>query len=140
MAQMSDVTGRGYSSLVIAAHFANGAVGSIVGSYDSSYAYPQTHRVELNGVGGRVVIEDTVQRYAYSAAGSEVSQVWQAGYFNDEARQFYRLFDRHVDDVLAALRAGSEPPIHARAGLRALQLAHWSIESFDTGRRVETPS
>jgi predicted dehydrogenase len=140
MAQMADVTGRGYSSLVIALHFANGAVGSIVGSYDSSYAYPQTHRVELGGTVGRIVIDDTVKRYTYSRAGSEVSEVWEAGYFNDEGRQFYRLFDRHVDDVLAALRAGSDPPIHARAGLRALQLAHWSIESFETGRRVATSS
>ena len=39
-AQMTDKTGRGYSTLVAALHFANGAVGSLVGSYDSSYAYP----------------------------------------------------------------------------------------------------
>ena len=39
-AQMTDRTGRGYSTLVAALHFANGAVGSLVGSYDSSYAYP----------------------------------------------------------------------------------------------------
>ncbi|MEO6711887.1 MAG: Gfo/Idh/MocA family oxidoreductase [Mycobacteriales bacterium] len=140
MAEMTDKTGRGQSSMVISLRFANGAVGSLVGSYDSSYAYPETHRVELNGTGGRIVIDDTVKRYTFSRAGSEVAQVWEAGYFNDEGRQFYRMFDRHLDDVLPALRSGAEPPIHARAGLRALQLAHWSIESFDTGTRVDTSS
>lgn len=138
MAEMTDKTGRGYSSLVISLRFANGAVGSLVGSYDSSYAYPETHRVELNGSSGRIVIDDTVKRYLFSPAGSETTQVWEAGYFNDEGRQFSALFDRHLDDVVPALRAAGEPPIHARAGQRALQLAHWSIASFETGTRIET--
>ncbi|MEP7054757.1 MAG: Gfo/Idh/MocA family oxidoreductase [Actinomycetota bacterium] len=140
MAEMSDKSGRGFSSLVISLRFASGAVGSLVGSYDSSYAYPETHRVELNGTRGRIVIDDTVKRYTFSPAGSETAQVWEAGYFNDEARQFYRLFDRHLDALVPALRSGAQPPIHARAGQRALQLAHWSIESFETGTRVVTRS
>jgi hypothetical protein len=48
-AQMTDLSGRGFSTLVVALHFANGAVGSLVGSYDSSYAYPATHHLEVNG-------------------------------------------------------------------------------------------
>jgi hypothetical protein len=86
-AQMTDKTGRGYSTLVAALHFANGAVGSLVGSYDSSYAYPATHQLELNGTSGRVLIQDTVGRYSFTRAGSEVSSIWQAGYFNDTDRQ-----------------------------------------------------
>ncbi|HEX4342557.1 MAG TPA: Gfo/Idh/MocA family oxidoreductase, partial [Verrucomicrobiae bacterium] len=44
-AQMTDKTKKGfYRTLVLALHFKNGAVGSLVGSYDSSYAYPDTHR------------------------------------------------------------------------------------------------
>lgn len=140
MAEMTDKTDRGFSSLVISLRFANGAVGSLVGSYDSSYAYPETHRVELNGTVGRIVIDDTVKRYSFSRAGSETTEVWEAGYFNDEGRQFYQLFDRHLDEVVPALRAAGEPPIHARAGQRALQLAHWSIQSFETGTRVDTSS
>lgn len=138
MAEMTDMTGGGYSSMVISLRFASGAVGSLVGSYDSSYAYQETHRVELNGTKGRIVIDDTVKRYSFSPLEDETTQVWEAGYFNDEGRQFYRMFDRHLDDVIPALRAGAQPPIHARAGQRALQLAHWCIESFETGSRVET--
>ena len=137
MAEMTDLTGKGFSTLSVALKFENAAVGNLLGSYDSSYAYPGTHRVEVNGTAGRVVIEDTVRRYRFHPAGSEVGEVWEAGYFNDRERSFERTFDAHVEAVLAAFRAGEQPPVHARAGRRALALAHACIESFESGRRVE---
>jgi myo-inositol 2-dehydrogenase / D-chiro-inositol 1-dehydrogenase len=133
---MTDKTGGGYRTLVLALHFANGAVGSLVGSYDTSYAYPDTHLVEVNGSKGRVQIEDTVRRYSFQQAGNETGEVWQAGYFNDLDREFHRSFDRHMDALFAAFREGKEPPIHAQAGRRALLLAQAAIQSFETGRRV----
>jgi myo-inositol 2-dehydrogenase / D-chiro-inositol 1-dehydrogenase len=137
MAQMTDRTSRGtYRTLALALHFRSGAVGSLVGSYDSSYAYPDTHRVEVNGTKGRILIDDTVRRYTFSAAGSESAEVWQAGYFNDVDRSFYTTFDRHMDAVLEALRAGKPPPVHASAGRRALQLALAAVESFRSGTLV----
>ena len=138
MAQMTDVTGRGFSTLSVALQFDNGAVGSLLGSYDSSYAYPDTHRVELNGLDGRVVIEDTVRRYTFSPSGNETSNVWQAGYFNDRERGFHATFDRYLDEMLPAFVAGREPPVHAEAGRRALRLCRGIIESFETGSRVAT--
>ncbi|HEY4417656.1 MAG TPA: Gfo/Idh/MocA family oxidoreductase [Verrucomicrobiae bacterium] len=141
MAQMTDKTHKGtYRTLVLALHFANGAVGSLVGSYDSSYAYPDTHRVEINGTKGRILIEDTVRRYTFNAAGSETAEVWQSGYFNDRDRDFYLTFDRHMDAVLAAFKAGKQPPVHARAGHRALQLAYAAIKSYSSGKRVPVPA
>ena len=139
MAQMTDKTGGGYRTLVLALEFASGAVGSLVGSYDSSYAYPDTHRLEVNGTAGRILIEDTVRRYQFQRAGDETAEVWQAGYFNDRDREFHRTFDAHLDAVIAAFQKGEEPPVHARAGRRALALAYAAIESFETGRRVLTP-
>lgn len=138
-AEFTELPGRGHSSLAIALRFEIGAVGSLVGSYDSSYAYPDTHRVEVNGTTGRIVISDTVRRFEFQAASSEVAEVWQAGYFNDLDRAFHRTLDRHVDDVLRALRAGEPPPIPASAGRRALALARASIRSFETGTRILTP-
>jgi len=138
MAQMTDKTGRGYSTLSLALRLVDGAVGSLVGSYDSSYAYGQTHSLEINGTEGRVLVEDTVARYTFQAAGDETAQVWQAGYFNDRDREFHRTFDRHIDELLDAFRRGEEPPVHARTGHRALELAYGAIESFETGRRVAT--
>lgn len=139
MAQMTDLTGGGYRTLVLALGFANGAVGSLVGSYDSSYAYRDTHLLEVNGTAGRVLIEDTVRRYTYQASGSETAEVWQAGYFNDRDRGFHRTFDRHFEAVLRAFQRGEPPPVPATAGRRALALAMAAIESFETGRRVTVP-
>jgi len=139
-AEFTDMTGRDFSTIALALKFASGAVGTLLGSYDSSYAYPGAHHLEVNGTRGRVVVEDTVRRFTFSGAGDETARVWQAGYFNDAERVFGRTFDRHVDAILAALRAGEPPPVHARAGRRALLLAHCSIESFDTGRRVDVPA
>ncbi len=140
MAQMvDDLTGHGYSTMVIALSFASGAVGSLLGSYDTSYAYGNTHYLEVNGTKGRVVVEDTVKRFVLNRAGDEESTVWEAGYFNDADRDFHQMFDRHLDHLLEAFRQGDEPPIHAREGRRALQLAHASIESFEAGKRVATP-
>lgn len=139
MAQMTDVTGKGFGTMSIALHFQNGAVGNLLGTYDSSYAYSSTQSMEINGTDGRILIEDTVQRFSFQRAGSETREEWQAGYFNDRDRAFVRIFDLHLDAVLQALRQGEEPPIHARAGRRALFLALAAIESFESGRRVQTP-
>jgi predicted dehydrogenase len=136
MAQMTEKTGHGYSTHALALRFADGAVGSLVGSYDSSYAYGQAHALEINGTEGCVLVEDTVRRYTFQAAGDETARVWQAGYFNDRDRAFHQTFDRHIDEVLSVFRRGEEPPIHARAGYRALELAYAAIESFETGERV----
>ena len=126
-----------YTTLAVALRFASGAVGSLVGSYDSSYAYPDTQLVEVNGTAGRLLIEDTVKRLTVSRAGDPTRSVWEAGYFDDEARTFEYTFDRHMEAVLAAFRAGEQPPVHARAGRRALAVAHAIIRSFETGARVD---
>jgi predicted dehydrogenase len=139
-AEMTDFEDRGHSTVAIAIGFANGAVGSLVGSYDSSYAYPDSHRLEVNGSAGRILVHDTVRAFEFQASGSEVREVWQAGYFDDFGRMFSRTLDRHIAAVLTALRAGESPPVHARAGRRALELALACVQSFETGRRVETGS
>ncbi len=136
--QMTNKTYGAWSTIAIALEFANGAVGTMLGSYDSSYAYRDTQRIEVNGTAGRAVIHDTVRELTLERAGDETASVWRAGYFNDEARNFHGTFDRHVDALLTALRAGVEPPVHARAGRRALALAHAAIESHETGARVPT--
>ncbi len=136
MAEMTNKTGGGYRTLVLALGFANGAVGSLVGSYDSSYAYRDTHVLEVNGSLGRVLIEDTVRRYTFQSRGRELSEVWEAGYFNDYDREFHRTFDAHMDALLTAFKRGQEPPIHARAGRRALAIAVAAIRSFETGTRI----
>jgi myo-inositol 2-dehydrogenase / D-chiro-inositol 1-dehydrogenase len=137
MAEMTNQTGGGYRTMVLALRFASGAVGSMTGTYDSSYAYAHTHYLEINGVKGRLVVEDTVKRFSFQAAGNETAEVWQAGYFNDFDREFHRTFDAHLDAVLNAFRRGEHPPAPARAGRRALELAWAAVESFESGQRIK---
>ena len=124
------------STLVLSLRFASGAVGSLVGSYDTSYAYPGTQLIEISGTEGRLVIEDTVKRYRFNETGNELGEIWEAGYFNDIGREFHRTFDAYIDAVVESFLAGNQAPIHARAGYRALQLAHAAIRSAETGTRV----
>ncbi len=140
MAQMTGRDGHGCSTVAAAVEFSNGAVGTLLGSYDSSYAYPGTHALEVNGTAGRVLVEDTVKRFTFSRAGEEIRQVWEAGYFNDTDRGFHQTFDKHVDALVAALRAGAPPPVPAQAGRRVLELAGAIIASFETGQRVRVPT
>ena len=140
MAEMTDKTGGGFRTLVLALRFASGAVGSLVGTYDASYAYPGTQAVEVNGTRGRVLVEDTVKRFTFQKAGDETREVWQAGYFNDRDREFHRTFDRYLDALLGAFRRGDPPPVPADAGRRALALACAAIESFESGGRVSLPA
>ncbi|WP_427891667.1 Gfo/Idh/MocA family protein [Kribbella sp. GL6] len=135
-AHMTDKTYGAFSTVALALDFANRAVGTMLGSYDSSYAYPDTHHLEINGTEGRLVIHDTVRSLSFSKPGDPVERRWQSTYFDDESRNFAGTFDRHVDAVLEALRTGAEPPVHARTGRRTLHLAQTAIESHETGRRV----
>jgi len=74
MAQATDDEGQGRSTMSIALHFSNGAVGSLIGSYDSSYAYPRTHTLELNGTNGRVLIDDVLMRGRGAGNGTTVAE------------------------------------------------------------------
>src|SRR5262245_815609 len=49
MAQMTKRTPSPQTTAAIALEFANGAVGSFAGTYDSSYAYPLSQYLEVNG-------------------------------------------------------------------------------------------
>ena len=137
-AQMTNKTYGAFSTMAIALEFQNGAVGTMLGSYDSSYSYEDSQRVEVNGTLGRAVIHDTVRSLTIEHAGDETAKLWRAGYFNDEARTFEYTFDRHVEDLLSALRSGRRPPIPAAAGRRALALADAVIRSHESGSRIRT--
>ena len=116
--------------------FKNNAIGSLLGSYDTSYAYPNSHYVEINGTKGRILIEDQVKKYTFNKKGSEVAEVWQAGFFNDYEREFLRTFDNHFNEVIENFLKGKKPPIHAKKGRRALQIAIASIKSMKRNKTI----
>ncbi|HZZ72531.1 MAG TPA: Gfo/Idh/MocA family oxidoreductase [Pirellulales bacterium] len=136
-AEMTDKTNKGgFGTVALALRFENAAVGDLLGSYDTSYAYPDTHRCEVNGTRGRLVVEDTSRRLVFNRLDDPVSEVWQATFFDDEARDFSRSHDRHVADMIRCFRSGLPPPIPARQGYEVLRVCQAAIRSFTEGRRI----
>ena len=133
---MTDKTNNGFSTFVVSMKFKNNSIGSLLGSYDTSYAYPNSHYVEINGTKGRILIEDQVKKFTFNKVGSEVAEVWQAGFFNDYEREFLRTFDEHFNEVINNFLKGKKPPIHAIKGKRALQIAIASIKAMKSNKTV----
>ena len=73
MTEMTEKTGEGFSTLVLSLKFGGGTVGSLVGSHETSYAYPDSHRPEVSGTKGRIVLDDTVCRFSFQRAKSPLS-------------------------------------------------------------------
>ena len=139
-AEVNDLTGHKFSTIAIALSFANGAIGTMLGTYDSSYAYPRSHMLEINGTQGRLLVDDTVKRYTQSRTGDPTARVWEAGLFDDRSRDFSAMFEAHLDELIPALLKGEQPPIHARAGARALDVATAVMESVRERKHVEVPA
>ena len=134
---MTNKTKNGYSTFVVSMKFKNNAIGSLLGSYDTSYSYPNAHYIEINGSKGRILIQDQVKKYTFNKKNSEVAEVWEAGFFNDYEREFHRTFDEHFNEVIKKFINNEEPPVHAKVGKRALELALSSIESYKKKKRVD---
>jgi myo-inositol 2-dehydrogenase/D-chiro-inositol 1-dehydrogenase len=138
MAEMTDTGKRSYTTFTLALRFANGGVGSFVGTFDASEYYEQSQFIEINGKRGRLLMEDSVRKYTFQSVDSRVAEVWNPGYFQDDERRFDKNLDRHLDRLIPNLVRGEAPPVPAERGLRALELAWKAVESFRTGRRVDT--
>lgn len=141
MAEMTDKTGiGGYSTFALAVRFQSGAVGSMMASFDAADQYPLAQEIEINGSKGRIRIEDNAQKYSCQTRESPLAETWGAGFFMDQERVFSYNTDRVIGKTISAFLEGKQPPVPAREGLRALELAYCAIESFEKGVRVKVPA
>ncbi len=140
MAQMTDITYGAYSSVAVALQFENGAVGTLLGSYDSSYAYPDSQLVEINGTTGRATVHDTVRRLT-SQHGRGGDAPGLGGRLLQRRGAHLRRAPSIATSTTSWSRCGPgrRRPSTRAAGRRALQLALACIESFESGRRTEVP-
>ena len=137
MAEMTENGGRNsFSTFTMALRFQNGAVGSFLATLDANEHNDLSQLIEIGGVDGRILIEDNVKKYTFQQTNSDMAEVWTAGFFEDDKRSFHKSVDRLIDDMLTSFQKGEEPPIPAKEGLRALQIAYAAIESYQTGKRV----
>jgi predicted dehydrogenase len=128
-----------YTSAAIAMSFSSGAVGTLLGSWDSSYDHPEAQSFELCGLRGRVVVENIVDAVRFFDHDTEEYTEWRPGLFDSQKRDFWATIDAHIDAFLEALVLGKPPPVSGEDGLKALELTFAAIRSFEE-RTVVSPS
>lgn len=122
-----------YHNVQIGLRFADGGVGSVLGSWDGTRLHP-IELAEIQGTGGRARIDNVVSRFTFEPNGSDLAEVWEPRPFGDrrELLQFYPTTVRaHVDAPVLALETSTAPPVSGEDGLRALQLVKAAILAFE---------
>lgn len=133
-AYLTDPRGLGvFTSASIAIRFRNGAVGTLIGSWDSSYDHPAAQLLEVCGTKGRVVVENVVDSARFYRHEVPEYREWRPGLFNAERRDFWYTIDAHVHAFVDALLNDEPPPVSGRDGLRTLELTFAAIRSFERG-------
>ncbi len=124
-----------YTTCAINLEFGGECIGSIIGSYDMTFAQPIA-RLEMGGTRGQVVVDDLVGelRFLPHSTTQCTEQVWRRRVMvrNDFVTTFYDRIDRFIENILR-----DEPTEASGAdGLRALELVEAAIRSFETGQVV----
>jgi myo-inositol 2-dehydrogenase / D-chiro-inositol 1-dehydrogenase len=136
---LADPRGIGvHTSAAISLRFASGAVGTLLGSWDSSYRHPSAVVLEVSGTEGRVVVDNVVDGVRFYDHARQDYLEWRAGLFESGERDFWRTIDAHLAAFVDALLDRRPPPVSGRDGLRALELTFAAIRSFREGRVVRT--
>jgi myo-inositol 2-dehydrogenase / D-chiro-inositol 1-dehydrogenase len=120
-----------YTSAAIALRFASGAVGTLLGSWDSSYEHPRAQVLELSGTDGRVVVDDVVDSVRLHEHGRADYVEWRPGLFAGDQRDFWCTIDAHIAAFVDAVLADREPPVTGEDGVRALELTYAAVRSFE---------
>ena len=126
-----------YTSAAISVQFENGSVGSLVGSWDSSYTHPAAQFLEASGTSGRLQVENVVDAVRLYRHDEPAFVQWRPGLFDTAARDFWRTVDVHVGRFVDAVAAGDDPPVTGVDGVRALELTYAAIRSFEEGRPIK---
>lgn len=138
-AYLADPRGIGvFTSAAVALRFATGAVGTLLGSWDSSYEHPAAQVLEVSGLEGRVEVTNVVDSVRLFRHRDGDYRQWRPGLFATRERDFWATIDAHVCAFVDAVAAGEEVPVSGDDGLRALELTFAAVRSFEH-HRPEVP-
>jgi predicted dehydrogenase len=136
---LADPRGIGvHTSVAVAMRLASGAVGSLLGSWDSAYRHPAAVVFELSGTEGRVVVDNVVDAVRLFDHDREDYTEWRPGLFEGDRRDFSATIGASVHAFVDAVAEGRPPPVSGEDGLAALELTFAAIRSFEQGRVVRT--
>jgi predicted dehydrogenase len=135
---MHDPRGIGVrTSAALTLAFVSGAVGSLVGSWDSSYDHPHAQVLEHCCTDGHVVVDNIIDSVRLYRHGGQQAEEWRPGLFEGRERDFTRTIDAHIHAFAEAVAEGRKPPVTGHDGLRALELTFAAIRSHDERRTME---
>jgi len=117
-----------YTSAAVTVKYTSGAVGTLLGSWDSSYAHPGSQLLEISGTEGRVVVDNVVDSVRLCRHDSDTYQEWRPGIFDAGSHDFWRTIDAHAHAFVDAVVQGRPPLVTGADGLRALELTFEAIE------------
>ena len=129
-----------YTSAAVTVKYRSGAVGSLLGSWDSSYAHPGSQLLEVSGTEGRVVVDNVVDSVRLFRHHSDIYQEWRPGIFDAQSHDFWRTIEDHVHAFVDAVAQGRPPPVTGGDGLRALELTFEAIASASQTNFVPKPT
>ncbi|MEA2508681.1 MAG: hypothetical protein QOG21_763 [Actinomycetota bacterium] len=125
-----------YTSAALALRFVSGAVGTLLGSWDSSYSHPAPVSFQLSGTEGRVEVKNVVDAVRMFRHDRSEFTEWRPGLFDGMRRDFWRTIDQHLGAFIDAIRGGREVPVSGSDGVQALETTFAAIRSFEEGRPV----
>ncbi|HOX08144.1 MAG TPA: Gfo/Idh/MocA family oxidoreductase [Planctomycetota bacterium] len=117
--------------------FANGATGTLTGSYDVERGHPM-ERCEVTGTGGRFVIDDMFREVTLYPAGNLEKTVYTNPVFGGMGG-FEDTFRNRIHRFLEQIAAGARPEEidgSGADGLAAQKVLAAAIESIQTGKVV----
>ena len=117
-----------YTLAAVTVKYTSGAVGTLLGSWDSSYAHPGSQLLEISGTEGRVVVDNVVDSVRLCRHDSDTYQEWRPGIFDAGSHDFWRTIDAHAHAFVDAVVQGRPPLVTGADGLRALELTFEAIE------------
>jgi myo-inositol 2-dehydrogenase / D-chiro-inositol 1-dehydrogenase len=126
-----------YTSAAVSMSFAEGAVGTLLGSWDSSYDHPSAQVLEMCGTEGRVVVDNIVDSVRFYRHGSSTYSEWRPSLFDTRARDFWATIEAHLAAFVGSVLDDAEPPVSGADGLRALELTYAAIESFEQSASID---
>jgi predicted dehydrogenase len=136
-AMLSDPRNIGvWTSASISVRFQTGAIGNVLGSWDSSYAHPHGQMFEYRAAGGGVIVDNVIDAVRLFRHDDPEYREWRPGLFDGDRRDFWRTIDAHVAAFVDAVRDGKPAPVSGLDGRRALELSLAAGRSFQEGRAV----
>ena len=125
-----------YTTVAMCLKFKGETTGTLIGSWDSSFANPIEY-MEICGGKGFVCVDNIMEGVRLYIHNDRIIQSWRPNPLNETEFQFRTSFISHIHAMVDALDSGKEMPVTGEDGLKSLLILHGAIKSFEEKRSVK---